>query len=583
MSITLVDLAVGYRARRRTTTVASGLTATARRGELTVLLGPNGCGKSTLIRTLCGLQPALAGRVLLDDVALTELPGDERARRVGVVLTDRVDPGLLSARELAGLGRIPHLGLSGRLRPADDAVVTWALQAVGAASLADRPAAQLSDGERQRVLTARALAQQPRLLVLDEPTAFLDVPSRAGLVELLRGLAREQDLTVVLSTHDLELALRVADRVWLMHPGGRLIDAAPEELILDGRIAALFDGATLRFDPVSGTFLLRHADGGARTAHIEAPEPLGAALERVLAREGWVSVDGRPAEIVVSAADPTSITVHTGPGERLCGTVGELGARLRRLPRRDTRAVPAQQCAPVWPALARVSPYFALSTGEPDGDGWRPVAELYRDTTVLDPLIDGVGERIGPVPRRVAASTFHLGFAARLWSLWLGAAIGHGLVVDLTPELLHFRRDAGGIRLHLRAPRAWRTEHAGDAEAAAPASAAAVLDTHLRPLAAAVRASEPISERLLAGNTASALLGAARVLDAHRGEPAPGAAWRWARRVCEEQLTDTVVFTGTGYRRTSCCLFYRTPGGRLCGDCALDRVPTPRRPRRRDR
>lgn len=588
MSITLVDLAVGYRARRRTTTVAAGLAATARDGELTVLLGPNGCGKSTLIRTLCGLQPALGGRVLLDDVDLTDLPGDDRARQVGVVLTDRVDPGLLSARELAGLGRIPHLGLSGRLRPDDDAVVDWALQAVGAAAIADRPAAQLSDGERQRVLTARALAQQPRLLVLDEPTAFLDVPSRAGLVELLRGLAREHRLTVVMSTHDLELALRVADRVWLMHPGGRLVDAAPEQLMLDGRIGALFDGDTLRFDAVSGTFLLRQPDGGARSARIEAPEPLGAALERILAREGWAAAGDQPAEIVVSATEAASLTVHTGPGERLTSTVGDLGARLRDLPHRDTRAVTAAQTDPVWPALARVSPYFMLHTGEPDGDGWRPVAQLYRDTAVLDALVDAVGERIAAPHRRVAASTFHLGFAARLWSIWLGAALGHGVVVDLDPELLHFRHDAGGLQLHLRAPRCWHAPSgATEGPAGAPseipavdAAVAPVVHTHLRPLAAAVRASTPMSERLLTGNAAAALLGAATVLDTHGHHRAPGPAWRWARQACEDHLADAVVFSDTGYRRTSCCLFYRTPGGRLCGDCALDRVPAPRRRRR---
>ncbi|MGH3969757.1 MAG: ABC transporter ATP-binding protein, partial [Mycobacterium sp.] len=169
--IELCDLTIGYHRRRRATTVAAGLRALARRGELTVLLGPNGCGKSTLIRTLCGLQPALDGRVLLDGADLARVGADELARRVAVVLTDRIDPGLLSARELVGLGRIPHLRLGARLSPRDHAVVDWALAAVRAEHLAARPAAELSDGERQRVLTARALAQQPSVLVLDEPTA----------------------------------------------------------------------------------------------------------------------------------------------------------------------------------------------------------------------------------------------------------------------------------------------------------------------------------------------------------------------------------------------------------------------------
>ncbi len=191
MSLEFRQLAIGYRSRRRTTSVAAGLSAAARPGELTVLLGPNGCGKSTLIRTLCGLQPALSGEVLLDGTPLADVAVNQLARRVAVVLTDRVEPGLLSARELTALGRIPYLGLTGRLTPDDHRIVEEALDAVEARHLAARPAAVLSDGQRQRVLTARALAQQPEVLVLDEPTAFLDVPSRTGLVEMLRDLARE--------------------------------------------------------------------------------------------------------------------------------------------------------------------------------------------------------------------------------------------------------------------------------------------------------------------------------------------------------------------------------------------------------
>lgn len=240
--VELRQLAIGYRIGRsfrpaRTRTVADRLAATACRGELTVLLGPNGSGKSTLLRTLAGLQPSLAGQVLLDGQDLAGLAADELARRVAVVLTDRVDAGLLSARELAGLGRTPHLGFAGRLGARDREVVAWALAAVGAGALADRPAGELSDGERQRVLTARALAQEPSLLVLDEPTAFLDVPSRVGLVELLRRLADERDLAVLMSTHDLELALRVADRVWLLGRDHRLTSGTPEQLALSGQIA----------------------------------------------------------------------------------------------------------------------------------------------------------------------------------------------------------------------------------------------------------------------------------------------------------------------------------------------------------
>ncbi|MBT2511373.1 ABC transporter ATP-binding protein [Streptomyces sp. ISL-98] len=282
-------LTVGYRTRaafgrgtRRA--VLEGLNLEARAGELTVLLGPNGAGKSTLLRTLCGLLPPLAGGVRIGGRPIAEESPAALARRLAVVLTDRVDAGLLSARELVALGRHPHTGFTGRLTPADHNAVQWALKAVAAAHLAHRPAVELSDGERQRVLTARALAQEPDVILLDEPTAFLDVPSRVALTVLLRDLARDKGLTVVVSTHDLELALRVADTVWLVDRSSHVHTGAPEDLISAGAVAAAFDADHLAFDPLSGSFGLRRA--ARATVALDAPSGLRPLLERALAREG---------------------------------------------------------------------------------------------------------------------------------------------------------------------------------------------------------------------------------------------------------------------------------------------------------
>ncbi|HEX2312887.1 MAG TPA: ABC transporter ATP-binding protein [Thermomonospora sp.] len=298
--LALRSLAVGYPARRGRPArrVLGGLDATARPGDLTVLIGPNGTGKSTLLRTLAGLQPALAGHVLLDGRDVTSFDPPDLARRMAVVLTERDVPALLTARDLAALGRHPHTGFTGRLTAADHTVVTWALEAVNAAHLAERQVTELSDGERQRVLTARALAQEPAAILLDEPTAFLDVPSRVALMGLLRRLARDRSLVVVVSTHDLELALRIADRVWLVTPDGALRCGTPEELTLDGAIAAAFDGGGLTFDAVSGVFVLR--GGTAGSARIVADGPHRPLLERALTREGWhVTPDG-PADLTVT-------------------------------------------------------------------------------------------------------------------------------------------------------------------------------------------------------------------------------------------------------------------------------------------
>ena len=244
---------VGYRRRA----VLSGVDVRARPGELTALLGPNGAGKSTLLRTVAGLQPLLAGTVTLDGTDVGSLSPELRARRVAVVLTERIVPGLLNAWELAALGRHPHTGRNGALRPADRKVVGEALAAVGAAHLAARPVGELSDGERQRLFVARALAQEPQLLLLDEPTAFLDAPSRVAMTGLLRRLARKRRIVVVTSTHDVEIALRVADHAWLLDRGHRVRSGPPADLVAEGAVGAAFDSDELRFDATVGTFVLR--------------------------------------------------------------------------------------------------------------------------------------------------------------------------------------------------------------------------------------------------------------------------------------------------------------------------------------
>ncbi|GEL21268.1 hypothetical protein PSU4_02220 [Pseudonocardia sulfidoxydans NBRC 16205] len=305
--LSVEDLAVGYRG----TAVLHGLTARAEPGELTVLLGPNGAGKSTLLRTLAGLQRPLTGTIRLGDADLLAMPAADRAVQLAVVLTDRVDPGLLTGRELVALGRHPHTGARGRLRPADEAAIEAAVRAVGAGHLAARRVAELSDGERQRILTARALAQDPALLLLDEPSAFLDVSSRVALLGLLRTLARDRGIAVVVSTHDLELVLRLADHVWLVDPAGGLCSGPPEELVADGAVAAVFDTAGLAFDPVTGTFAV--ADDTDRRAVVVAGQPHRALIGRVLARHGWsATVDG-PAEAEIEHLGGSRFTVrHRG-------------------------------------------------------------------------------------------------------------------------------------------------------------------------------------------------------------------------------------------------------------------------------
>jgi iron complex transport system ATP-binding protein len=210
--------------------------------------------------------------------------------------------------------------------------------------------------------------------------------------------------------------------------------------------------------------------------------------------------------------------------------------------------------------LAELGPYFAVGTG-PVNDDWRSVDQLYTNSALLAETVGRVQARMDAAEQRVAASTFFLGFAARLWSIGLSALVGHGLLPDLDSAHLLVRENGGQIQLHIEHPVAWQGD---DLESLL---ADMVLDGHLAPLSAGLRQLGQVSDKLLRGNAASALLGAARVFD---GNATSGRGWQLARRLCgDERLSDTIRFNMVGYQRTSCCLYYRVPRGGLCGDCSL--------------
>jgi iron complex transport system ATP-binding protein len=223
-------------------------------GELVCLIGPNGAGKTTLMRTMAGMLAPLAGQVQLLGDDVRKLDSRILAQRLSVVLTDRIDVGLLSGYALVALGRHPYTDWTGQLSAKDESVVRWAVEAVGAVDIASRPVNELSDGERQKLMIARALAQEPALMILDEPTAFLDLPRRVEILQLLRKIARETERAILLSTHDLDLALRNADRIWLMPKNASLTVGAPEDLVLNGAFEQAFHSEGVQFDKRTGSF-----------------------------------------------------------------------------------------------------------------------------------------------------------------------------------------------------------------------------------------------------------------------------------------------------------------------------------------
>lgn len=233
-------LSIGYPAKPKAKTLASDLDFALRAGEFVCLLGPNGSGKSTLIRTLSGMQTPLSGNIELAGQNILEITPRERAKAISVVLTESTPIGMLDVYSFVSLGRHPYSGWFGGLTTHDKEQIEWALKAVGAEQFATRQVAELSDGERQKISIARALAQEAKVMLLDEPTAFLDLPRKAELMRLLKNLAHEQKLSLLLSTHDLDLALRFADKVWVLSEDGELTQGAPESLSKDETLAKAF-------------------------------------------------------------------------------------------------------------------------------------------------------------------------------------------------------------------------------------------------------------------------------------------------------------------------------------------------------
>ncbi|MCF7221121.1 ABC transporter ATP-binding protein [Marilutibacter chinensis] len=286
--LVLEGLQIGY--GRKVLATLPPVTAVAA-GEFVCLLGRNGQGKSTLLRTLGGFLAPVAGQVRLHGRPVTALRGVERARRIAVVLTERPQVGALGVMELVEMGRQPHTGWAGVLSEEDRRIAVAALDQVGGAHLAARMVDSLSDGERQRVMIARALAQQPDMMLLDEITAFLDLPSRVTIIDTLRRIAAEQGVAIVLSSHDLELSLQTADRLWLLPGGGRFVDGAPEDVALSGAVGSAFDQENLAFSLDSGRFESAMAAG--RCVHVEGDDVATLWLSRALRRCGY-GLEGNP-------------------------------------------------------------------------------------------------------------------------------------------------------------------------------------------------------------------------------------------------------------------------------------------------
>ena len=320
-TIRLRDLSIGYPDKHNTKRVAEHLNASIHSGELTCLLGTNGVGKSTLLRTLSAFPPPRGGTFDLLDRPLSTYDDRQLATVIGVVLTEKSDIRNMTVEELVGLGRSPYTGFWGTLKEGDRRIVHEAIARVRIEPLTQRMVHTLSDGERQKVMIAKALAQETPIIFLDEPTAFLDFPSKVEVMQLLHNLTHTLQKTVFMSTHDLELALQIADKIWLMDRTNGIAIGTPEDLSLEGKLSSFFSRKGITYDTETGFF--RIDTDYRREIHLHGHGSRYAMVRKALQRNGiradrHVADDSLHIDTTGSAGDP--FVIHRADGSTQSAT-----------------------------------------------------------------------------------------------------------------------------------------------------------------------------------------------------------------------------------------------------------------------
>lgn len=319
-TIHISNLTTGYAGKKQPKIVASHIQATIHSGELTCLLGANGVGKSTLLRTLSAFQPPLGGKIEILGKQLSDYTDAEMAKIIGVVLTEKCDIRNMSVEELVAMGRSPYTGFWGKLSRQDKEIVKHSIALVKIEELSQRMVQTLSDGERQKVMIAKALAQETPIIFLDEPTAFLDFPSKVEIMQLLHRLSRETGKTIFMSTHDLELALQIADKIWLMDKSNGLTIGTPEDLSLNGNLSNFFARKGIFFDMESGlfridneyTFQIRLSGCGHKYAMIrKALQRNGIRASRHVESDFSIETNIKTNDFILHLSPGETVTVHS--------------------------------------------------------------------------------------------------------------------------------------------------------------------------------------------------------------------------------------------------------------------------------
>ena len=317
------SLLIGYKSGRFRNILLPPLNALACKGEMIAVIGQNGIGKSTLLRTAAGLQEFLGGAVYLKQKKLLEYSRNGLAQNIGYISTEPVRVINMKVYDLVSLGRFPHTNWTGKLGDRDRESISGAIEKVGMKHLEGRYINELSDGERQRAMIARVLAQDTDLLIMDEPTAFLDVRSKYEIVHLLNDLSKERGKTIIFSTHDIITAVSESDKIWLTLEDD-FIEGAPEDLILNGQFNRLFNNSEVSFNVSDGNFHFRRKMKGAVFVNAEGDRKYWTV--KAVNRAGFKISDSKE-EVqfrIESLAEPTKWIVNAGSGRFEFGNLYEL-------------------------------------------------------------------------------------------------------------------------------------------------------------------------------------------------------------------------------------------------------------------
>jgi iron complex transport system ATP-binding protein len=301
--LSLKDLAIGYREKNEAENILlAKINLNVKKGEFICILGPNGCGKSTLLRTISGIQKPLSGGIELDGKKLSGLERADVAKMISIALTENIAMGNISVHSLVSMGRYPYSHWLGILRNEDYKIIDRALEVTGMARYKNKNFDELSDGLKQKAVIARALAQDTPIILFDEPTAFLDITSKLEIMQMLRTLASKFNKSIILSSHDLDLALQSADTIWLITHDGYICVDVPEDLVLKGHFEAAFNRNDIKFQIEKGIFRFEHsgearlkiAGSGAETFWTErALDRLGILRDDSFEGNGSLSIEKR--------------------------------------------------------------------------------------------------------------------------------------------------------------------------------------------------------------------------------------------------------------------------------------------------